>query len=191
MMALQLVAAVADDQRDRFAARGADQERQERTCGTIGPLEVLDNEDQRSPAGCGGQHGHQCSNKRSCDPAPTAMSTTRSLERVPSPNNSASSSRSGATSAPKLAIVHPTRQRAQRTHDRRIRELPLTERQAFAYGDAHLLTFGLPGDFRYQTSLPHARFSGEKDHRPDALAGSRERRFHRRQLRWPPHEPRT
>ena len=51
MAAAQLIAAVADDQRDRLAPRGADKEREEVARRSIGPLKVLHDKHQRPRPG--------------------------------------------------------------------------------------------------------------------------------------------
>ena len=173
MMALQLVAAVADDQRDRFAPRGADQERQEVTRGTIGPLEVLhDEEPEVAHARCGGQHAPPSARtSAAATPRPQPGPPHARCEREPSGINSASSSRPGATSA--RSSPSSTRLASERS-------APTTG----AYGSspspsgrhsptatAHLLALGVTGDLRDQTALPHARLPGDEHDRPDALPG--------------------
>ena len=182
MAAAQLIAAVADDQRDRLTPRGADKEREEVARRSIGPLKVLHDKHQRSRPCGGSQQCQQLLEQARLGSLPYRRARHTTAVGCQFWQQNGQLPAHGAEHLLELAPFPLGHERAQRPDHRRVRELPVTERQTLPNRDRHALALGASGELGDQPALPDTRLTTDEHHGAAPTAAPLKRRLDRQQL---------
>jgi hypothetical protein len=184
MAAVQLVAAVGDDEQQTLVAHAARQEEQQVPRGAIGPMQVLDHDRERLLFGKPLEDSEQeLEQPRLADRAQAealrAWDGASSELREQTDHLAAGL----AEDSVELVVVEVAGEVAQRRDDRRERDLTLAQLDALAREGQPAVERDPLGERVHEPALADAGLAGDHDHAGCALGGSFDRRFERRQLR--------
>jgi hypothetical protein len=168
--AVQVVRAVAGDQGDAAAAQGADQERDQVAGGAVGPVQVLDDQQQRGQLGQAGQQRQDAVEQ--LHPLEPVARRCRRGGGVPGAWQQQAETRHGRRQpVGQLRLAWPGAEVAEGVHKRHVRQAEVADLHAAADQHPHALRFGAGGELAEQAGLAHAGVAGHQRHRRAALPG--------------------
>ncbi len=176
--ARDLVTPVCDSESDRLLASGPHEEGQKIASRVVGPVHILDDQQERRLTRHGGQHRKQLLEQaRLGTAARHRVGGVRAVRRLRVRRPQVREQPlelvdPGAGKAGHLRGAAIPDQRSQDPRDRRIQELATAERKALANQDGRAVAAGLRRELGQQAGLAHAGLAADDHDRADLAAGS-------------------